>query len=323
MSSTLNGKTTDAGSSWSQSQGAGAKKTDANGNEIGGLQQSDVSFFKNSGGIIYVPNTYTRVTVKKAWANSDGTPASAPSGASVKVGLYRYTQQPNAADSCAVTIVSRGTSQKDQGVGTDTWYQTETTTQVIKRGTSMKIKVSLYNEHPFEVKVNNQVLTTFNLVNGTYEFTVPGDYLNSSAATITIRSTDVGNKAGITVTDYTAGSMELSSTSRTKVGDSVNLNAGNSWTHNWDNLDATDTNGNKYFYRVEEENPGDDYDVIYTNNDGIQTGIITVTNQAKKQQGYVLPKTGSCGVAPFVAAGASAVVVALAGLRAGRLRHQG
>jgi hypothetical protein len=160
-------------------------------------------------------------------------------------------------------------------------------------------------------------------VNGTYEFTVPGDYLNSSAATITIRSTDVGNKAGITVTDYTAGSMELSSTSRTKVGDSVNLNAGNSWTHNWDNLDATDTNGNKYFYRVEEENPGDDYDVIYTNNDGIQTGIITVTNQAKKQQGYVLPKTGSCGVAPFVAAGASAVVVALAGLRAGRLRHQG
>lgn len=323
MSSTLNGKTTDAGTSWSQSQGAGAKKTDANGNEIGGLQQSDVTFFKNSGGILYVPNTYARVTVKKAWANSDGTPASAPSGASVKVGLYRYTQHPNADDSCNVNVVGIG-------AGTNQYDHKETRdTKVIKKNSTVKVLVDGW-DLSFNVYIGGSVTDglfddsnnkgtqfggTYSTVKGSYELTIPASYFSGDNQTVAVQLVGTNNAANVRITDYTAGSMELSDSSRTKIGDSVTLNAGNSWTHNWDNLEATDPNGNKYYYRVEEEDAGS-YTVSYTNNDGIQTGIITVTNST---QGYELPKTGGAGIWSFVlVGGVLAAVAAVARWRAAR-----
>ena len=323
MSSTLNGKTTDAGTSWAQSQGAGAKKTDANGNEIGGLQQSDVTFFKNSGGILYVPNKYTRVSVKKTWANSDGTPATAPSGASVKVGLYRYTQQPNADDSCNVNVVGIG-------AGTNQYDHKETRdTKVIKKNSTVKVLVDGW-DLSFNVYIGGSVTDglfddsnnkgtqfggTYSTVKGSYELTIPASYFSGDNQTVAVQLVGTNNAANVRITDYTAGSMELSDSSRTKIGDSVTLNAGNSWTHNWDNLEATDPNGNKYYYRVEEEDAGS-YTVSYTNNDGIQTGIITVTNST---QGYELPKTGGAGIWSFVlVGGVLAAVAAVARWRAAR-----
>ena len=46
----------------------------------------------------------------------------------------------------------------------------------------------------------------------------------------------------------------------------------------------------------------------YTNNDGIQTGAITVTNTLA--EGYELPKTGGSGTAPLLACGSIATVLA-------------
>jgi len=318
MSSTFNGKTTDAGTSWAQSQGAGAKKTDANGNEIGGLQQADVSFFKNKGGIMYVPNTYSRVTVNKAWANSDGTPATAPSGASVKVGLYRYTQVPDPDESCLITLVRKGNESNSGNL------RESRSTLLIKKNSPIKILVNKWDVS-FRVYIGGSVTNgkfddpqnkgtqfgdVYSTISGKYELTIPASYFAGENQTVIIEET-TENVADATISDYTAGNLVLGDSTRTKVGDSVILNAGNSWTHNWDNLAATDSNGHKYYYRVEEEDAGN-YQVSYTNNDGIQTGIITVTNSTS---GYTLPKTGGSGIGRYVLLGTAFAAAAMLGRR--------
>lgn len=89
------------------------------------------------------------------------------------------------------------------------------------------------------------------------------------------------------------------------VGDPVTVDADSGWANNWDNLAKDDGNGNQYYYTVKElgytvggtyhdldkETDGT-YTVSYGGNTGIQTGTITVTNSAKKNQGYELPSTG-------------------------------
>ena len=309
--------TTKNDDAWNNANGSQATKPGSNGK----VQQTDVSFFKNSGGIMYIPNTYSRVTVNKTWANSDGTPTSAPSGASVKVGLYRYTQVTNADNSCNVSVVGIG-------AGTNQWNHPETRdTKVIEKNSSIKVYVDGWNQS-FNVYIGGSVTNglfddsnnrgtqfgdTFSTVNGSYELTIPASYFSGDNQTVAVQLVGTENAANVRISEYTAGSMVLSDATRAKVGEAT-LNAGNNWTYNWDNLDATDKDGNKYFYRVEEENAGA-YDVSYTNNEGIQTGIITVTNST---QGYNLPKTGGAGSHGPIIAGVCIAAAAGAGLW---LRH--
>lgn len=60
------------------------------------------------------------------------------------------------------------------------------------------------------------------------------------------------------------------------------------WEHTWSGLPQTDGAGNTYLYKVEEVNVDDDWQATYTNNDGIQKGNITITNNRQ----YSLPQTG-------------------------------
>lgn len=88
------------------------------------------------------------------------------------------------------------------------------------------------------------------------------------------------------------------------------LNAGNKWTKTWsgEELPLTDKNGNAYHYLVEEETTGNWN--VYIDNNGVQTGNITVQNYV--YTGYELPSTGGMGTAPFgVLGGALAAAAAL------------
>ena len=88
------------------------------------------------------------------------------------------------------------------------------------------------------------------------------------------------------------------------------LNAGNKWTKTWsgEELPLTDENGNAYHYLVEEETTGNWN--VYIDNNGVQTGNITVQNYV--YTGYELPSTGGMGTAPFgVLGGALAAAAAL------------
>lgn len=88
------------------------------------------------------------------------------------------------------------------------------------------------------------------------------------------------------------------------------LNKTNNWTwsKSGDELPLKDKNGNAYHYLVEETTTGNWN--VYIDNNGVQTGNITVQNYV--YTGYELPSTGGMGTAPFgVLGGALAAAAAL------------
>lgn len=88
------------------------------------------------------------------------------------------------------------------------------------------------------------------------------------------------------------------------------LNKTNNWTwsKSGDKLPLTDAQGNAYHYLVEETTTGNWN--VYIDNNGVQTGNITVQNYV--YTGYELPSTGGMGTAPFgVLGGALAAAAAL------------
>lgn len=90
----------------------------------------------------------------------------------------------------------------------------------------------------------------------------------------------------------------------------ADLTADNNWTwsESGDKLPLTDENGNAYHYLVEEVTTGNWN--VYIDNNGVQTGNITVQNYV--YTGYELPSTGGMGTAPFgVLGGALAAAAAL------------
>lgn len=89
----------------------------------------------------------------------------------------------------------------------------------------------------------------------------------------------------------------------------VTLSAENDWSYTWTNLPSTDPAGQKYYYYVEED-PVSGYTTSYENNDGIERGTITVTNQ-KNTDDYELPATGGTGTTTIYVAGGVLVAVAV------------
>lgn len=92
--------------------------------------------------------------------------------------------------------------------------------------------------------------------------------------------------------------------------DEADLTADNNWTwsESGDKLPLKDEKGNAYHYLVEEETTGNWN--VYIDNNGVQTGNITVQNYV--YTGYELPSTGGMGTAPFgVLGGALAAATAL------------
>ena len=93
--------------------------------------------------------------------------------------------------------------------------------------------------------------------------------------------------------------------------DEADLTADNHWTATWSGvkLPLTDpVSGKAYHYLVEEVTTGNWN--VYIDNNGVQTGNITVQNYV--YTGYELPSTGGMGTAPFgVLGGALAAAAAL------------
>lgn len=95
----------------------------------------------------------------------------------------------------------------------------------------------------------------------------------------------------------------------------------NGWSFTWsgeNQIPAADINGKKYCYFVKEVTTGNWVTEI-TNNNGIQTGKIFITN--KVYSGYVLPSTGGMGTVPFAAVGGM-LTVGAALLLAKRKKHE-
>lgn len=109
---------------------------------------------------------------------------------------------------------------------------------------------------------------------------------------------------------------------REAVGDPVTLNTGNGWAYTWQGTEIPpqDDAGNAYYYMVEELTSGN-WNVYISNNDGIQTGEITIQNLV--YTGFRLPSTGGSGSALFgLLGGSTAAVAAWWMLRRRRVNHK-
>ena len=254
---------------------------------------------------MYVTNRYTRVTVQKNWANSDGSEASAPSGSSVRLQLYRSTKTADPNDSVTVTVTGEGN-------GSNPWNKpvvyldgnsASKGAKTVKKGSKFVFRVHGWN---IRYKV---------FVNGVEKGEYSNDNVESTSITLdsanedtTVLVQEIGSEnapGSITSETWTDPQQVLDDSASTAVGDSVTVDGSSGWTRNWDNLAKDDGNGNQYYYTVKElgytvggtyhdldKEADGAYTVSYGGNTGIQTGTITVTNSEKENQGYELPSTG-------------------------------
>lgn len=104
------------------------------------------------------------------------------------------------------------------------------------------------------------------------------------------------------------------------VGDTKELNKGNSWSYTWPSTEtpAVDNAGNPYYYMVKETTTGC-WTLETSNNNGIQTGKIYLRNYVYSS--YELPSTGGMGTVPFAAVGGM-LTVGAALLLAKRKKHE-
>ena len=269
------------------------------------VDRSTIKFFGSNGGKMYITNRYTRVTVHKNWANSDGSEASAPSGSSARLQLYRSTKKMDSSDAVKVTVTGEGNGSNIGWFPTVKLDSSSDGSRYVKKGSKFIFNVEGDNSMSFDVYVNDSKV-------GSYKF----DKYNTPIP-ITLDSVTTDTKVLVKVTSkpncpnglksitWTDPKQVLDDSTSVPVRGPVTVDANSSWTHNWDNLDKDDGKGNKYYYTVKElgytvggtyhdldEETDGTYTVSYGGNTGIQTGTITVTNSKKKNQGYELPSTG-------------------------------
>lgn len=282
---------------YNNSGAASATKPDGSTN----IAKENISIFKNSGGSLYITNKYTRLSVKKEWAHEDGSSAAAPSGANVTVQLKRSVRVTDSDQTCAVHIHA-------EGKGNESWAKPiDLGILNIKRGSSLKLNIAMWKDVSMCAKVNSVEYSTFTLTGSDYTLTINADKLSDADADVDIQVTNNPNVPNsVTVLDYTEPPVKDSDTT---VIETVTLDSSNGWEKDWENLPTKDDKGQKYRYVVEETDSSvTPASTIYTNNDGIQAGAITVTNTLA--EGYELPKTGGSGTAPLLACGSIATVLA-------------
>lgn len=271
------------------------------------VQKDSIAFVSHTGGILYIRNTYTRVGVQKVWANPDGSEAQIPDGVNVQVQLYRQNLVPNGH---TVNITAKSTSSNNQ----------KNLSVIVKDGTSLTIKFQDWEDNPNPLYVeyggNKEKMILGDQAWYTYTFPSITTDLN-----VTIQVKPYTPEQGLKdlTVEYTKAPNRVNN--RVKIGDPVTLTRDldtGKLSMIWDNLEQEDSAGNKYYYTVEEtavtqngKNIADNYTISYSNNDGIQSGQIIITNTQKdKPKEYVLPESGGPGARRYIGTGAALVMAA-------------
>ena len=274
------------------------------------VDRSAITFFGSNGGKMYVTNEYTRVTVEKVWTDEDGVAKDAPTDASARLALYRYTKKVDSDNSVNVTITAKGTDSSGAAKKLTGDRVSNEGTISIKKGSDFTFRVSPAWGVSFDVYVNDHKYGE------THTFT-PNQSWVLDPISVTVSNVTSDTTIEVKLTPWysweNSGTLtedqnnpwaeppQILDGTGVQVGDPVDVSSANGWTYNWDNL-PKQVDGKDVYYAVKELNytvddttytPGTgSYDVSYSNNTGIQTGTITVTNSAKKNQGYELPSTG-------------------------------
>lgn len=258
-----------------------------------GINSSDVWFVPNNKEVsMYIPNDSNSIYVKKVWVDSENKQITNHPD-SINVKLIQNIKTPT-----GVTVNSH--------IYTLNSDNTENTVDdnelIVRRGGTLKITLPVSCE-PGDVSRNVTV-------EGINKYTLSTKYTWWSNVILTVENIDSDTDLRIRLSGSNGNAeydYDRDYTISTTVYRTVTLNDSNHWSYIWKNL-PNQVEGNDCVYTLEENVPSG-YQVLYTNNDGILAGNITVTN--KQLDNTELPDTGGFGTFGYYAIGALFITATL------------
>lgn len=277
-----------------------------------GVSKDDVNFYPNNREVtMYIPNTYTELKVKKVWVDENGgTLVDPPENVQVQL-----VQSQRKFNGYSVKVICSTVNDESRTVDMGEFkVPVNGTLTITNNDSNMDITVKNGNIVLGTVSksVNNKKESITITVTSDMQLTVESGWAYDDIVTVVASDS--------TESDYDITSTRLNT---------VTLTAENDWSYIWKNEDipATDTSGNPYYYTIEEVNVPNGYTVTYNNNDGIQTGEIVVTNQKNPtEEDYTLPETGGSGTIKYIMGGillmlASVLLYIKQHIKEGRRKH--
>lgn len=262
-----------------------------------GINSSDVWFVPNNREVsMYIPNDFNSIYVKKVWVDSDNKETeNHPS--SIELNLMQNILTPT-----GVTVNTHIYVKYD-------WEENERVIDnqslVVREGGSIKMTLPIKCK-PGE-EVNNVV------VEGATDYSFSNEDKDWGRVVLTINNVTPNMNLQIKLAnDYSTVKQveydyDKEYNTDNRVIDTVTLNESNNWSYTWRDL-PRQVDGHDCVYTLEEDVPSG-YQVLYTNNDGILAGNITVTN--KKLDNTELPDTGGFGTFGYYAIGALFITMTL------------
>ena len=257
----------------------------------------DVLFVPNNKEVsMYIPNDSNSIYVKKVWVDSDNKETN-NHPTSINLNLMQNILTPT-----GVTVNTHIYVKYD-------WEENERVIDnqslVVREGGSIKMTLPIKCK-PGE-EVNNVV------VEGATDYSFSNEDKDWGRVVLTINNVTPNMNLRIKLAnDYSTVKQveydyDKEYNTDKRVIDTVTLNESNNWSYIWRNL-PRHVDGHDCVYTLEEDVPSG-YQVLYTNNDGILAGNITVTN--KKLDNTELPDTGGFGTFGYYAIGALFITATL------------
>lgn len=283
-----------------------------------GAKKENVMFVGKDGKIIYVPNQATSIKVQKVWVDSKGQEVQKDSG-DITVNIKRSIRKP-VGYKVKLQFLYQDWDDKyypfKHQIADDIY---------IEPGTS----ISYASQNGFWGKNWQDVFGEIS-IDGIADSGISGKDGNAGESAV-VTTGSINSNCTVTIRikkyqdKYDISAKELLShitfvAPKTHIEDmdmdfgtngirQIQLNIGNNWSKVLTDLASTDSNGNPYYYTVEEVG-GSNYNVVYTNN-GIQTGTIYIKNTIPdKENSYILPETGGSGSRMYMIGGAVLALLA-------------
>lgn len=279
-------------------------KADGTANNLPDTIPSKAVDLTKKAATIYVENESknTSISIKKNWKDSEGKTISAPVD-EIKFDLYQevYTQRQENTNSENSVKVQFKYGQWNTSYNND--LSCEKGDKLILKLKDIHGKLPTVN---VEKDGKSTVLAPVSQKKSTTATTYTYNYKVDGAVTITLLYNDNGN-------DGDRFEYNVMQKQNSKIYATYTISRDQDhWQKEINNLPLTGEENGKtvyYAYYIKEQNESAYKKVEYSNNDGITTGMITLSNTIS--EAYTLPETGGGGTLPFIAGGASLMGFAL------------